>query len=307
MIDRWNAPRRSGGSEHPPAATLAEAVENAFVYEFVHPHLVVCARCEAVFAELARAELQSERGELKAPPEYVAAALAVGDRRLRWRNAVQGVFESPHGQAWIGALHVAAAAIVIMFVFLGPSSRFDIDEFDTVREVVEAASLEGFVLPGVEDVSLLEDRRVFRSGVGQGQELNASIAKLVDLYEDGVARPRVAQWLISAYVATGQLRNARAFVDESRWADPEDPTLTMLDAILRMYESEPKTSESLLRSIADDSELARLNLAVLIGSLDDGARTDEAIALCAELETSSSSAAIRDRARRLRASWSAQG
>jgi hypothetical protein len=282
-------------------------VENAFVYEFVHPHLVACARCEGVFAEFAQAELQWEHGELKAPPEYVTAALAVGDRRLRWRTGARRLLESPHGQAWIGALHVAAAAVVIMFVLLGPSSRFDIDEFDAVREVVETASLEGFVFPGVEDVPLLTDRRVFRSAVGGDRELDASIAELVDLYEAGVARPRVAQWLISAYVATGQLRNARAFVDESRSTNPEDPTLTVLDAILRMYESEPEAAEALLRSIADTSELARFNLAVLIGSLDDGARCDEATALCAELESTSSSVAMRERARRLRVSWPAQG
>jgi Flp pilus assembly protein TadD len=152
-----------------------------------------------------------------------------------------------------------------------------------LRQAAFSASVEGsIVLPGTEEAAAMTSP-LHRSGYVPADETIASaLSQLTRAYRDD-ANPEVAQWLISGYLATGELEQARLFAEDARLRFSDDARFLVLDAIVAYRSGELDRAERLLQTALEtepQNGAALLNLALVqyeSGRLDSARRTLELV------------------------------
>ncbi|MFH1843539.1 MAG: tetratricopeptide repeat protein, partial [bacterium] len=178
---------------------------------------------------------------------------------------------------------VAAVALVALavLIFVWTSQPRHLEIPDGTRSAITVALSEGassgMLEPAVAAFPAA-DLPVFRSGASPSHhDLNVAIRELNQLAENHPENVTVVAWLATAYLAAGQLSNARAFLEQAlQWA-PDDGELLQLSAIVAYRESRLDQAERQLRRVlAADPQLptAKFNLGILLlgqGQLDEAA------------------------------------
>jgi thioredoxin-like negative regulator of GroEL len=146
-----------------------------------------------------------------------------------------------------------------------------------------SASAEGsIVLPGTEDAAPAA-APLYRSGyVTPDESIASALTQLKKAYRNE-ANAEVAHWLISGYLATGDLEEARLFAEDARLRFSEDARFLVLDAIVAYRSEEFDRAERLLQAALDTEPhngAALLNLALVqyeTGRVDSARRTLELV------------------------------
>lgn len=235
-------------------------------------HLSRCRKCHAAYAEAVRYRAASlaEPEVFALPAEIAEAGVAVAHgghsaggrhrrtvrRRLLPRAALAGA--------------ALAALFLVLFPFLpGDESALDPALLHPIRLALAETSASGMILSGVERHGGAP-RVAYRSGhpPEDDEALVHSLRTLNGLYAGNPEDADVATWLVAAYLATGQLENARDFVNESRKRFPSHAMLIGLEVSIAYRESDLDRAESLLRDAlgSDGTDPALLfNLGLLLG------------------------------------------
>jgi Tfp pilus assembly protein PilF len=152
-----------------------------------------------------------------------------------------------------------------------------------LQQAAASASAEGsIVLPGTEDAAPASSP-LYRSGfVAVDETIASALAQLTRAYRDD-ANPEIAHWLISGFLATGELEQARLFAQDARLRFSEDARFLVLDAIVAYRSEEFDRAERLLQAALDaepNNGAALLNLALVqyeTGRVDSARRTLELV------------------------------
>lgn len=242
-------------------------------------HLRACPQCREAFAEAVRYRgiWVSDASVFRAPESAVAIARAIGpseptrSRRLVWRPRLAPV--------------IAAAAVVVAVVsfwraeFPSPDARYG-ELLRPVQVAVRDASSGGsIVIPGAETAATMP---TYRSGyVPADAAISEALGNLTELYRDGSATPDVAHWLISGFLATGDLETAAVYVQDARLRFPGDSRFLVLDALVAYRSRDMSRAERLLQTVLRDDPqngAAMINLGLVqyeLGQWDSARRTLE--------------------------------
>jgi len=260
-------PTNSGG--HPPTQILAALIEGTLGEidtACTRAHLSTCGLCLEAYEFAVRSRVA---GVDQAGPAPSQAALRVakqiaenGYRRTNFDRRGRGRWLAGIGP--MGRFGVATA-VIAMFVaavfWLRPVSDHGVG-FDPRSELhapiatamVDASSRQPIVFPGTED-DLAQSTTAYRSGpVKVTASLEKSLAALAELYTGGQASSDETQWLIGGYLATGQLSNARIYLDDARRRFDNATDFLLLDGLLAYHESRLEEARSSLETlVAADS------------------------------------------------------
>jgi Flp pilus assembly protein TadD len=122
-----------------------------------------------------------------------------------------------------------------------------------------------------------EDVRVERNDA-----ISSAITQLARAYRED-AEPDVAHWLISGYLATGDVESAGIYAHDARVRFPDDSRFLVLDAIVAYRSSDMDRAERLLQTALGsdpNNGAALLNLALVqyeTGRWDSARRTLELV------------------------------
>jgi len=118
-----------------------------------------------------------------------------------------------------------------------------------------------------------------RTGFVQPDEaITNALSGLTRAYRQN-PNPDVAQWLISGYLATGEVESGRLYINDARLRFPGDSRFLVLDAIVAYRTNDMDRAENLLRAALDANPrdgAALLNLALVqyeSGQWDSARRT----------------------------------
>jgi tetratricopeptide (TPR) repeat protein len=167
-----------------------------------------------------------------------------------------------------------AAAIVTVFVAAVLWLRPGGGEFDPYSDalapvtdaLINASERNPLIIPGVEDEISTAPAAVRSGPAPVTRSLDEALSALAIEYNRGANSPDEAQWLIGAYIATGQLVNARVYLEDASRRYPSDPDVTVLAGMLAWSDSDLGRSAELF-SVALEAEpnhpTALYNLAVV--------------------------------------------
>ena len=255
-------------------------------------HVRSCDACHATFLDTIRyrAILLADASVFRAPDEAIRLARSIAksgakkrardDRRTASRR--RPWFFAPPALAGFAAAGIALAAFVVWQSGILGGDRYD-TYFSPLREAALSASVEGsIVLPGTENAAAMTSP-LHRSGYVHADEtIAAALSQLTHAYRDD-ANPEIAQWLISGYLATGELEQARLFAEDARLRFSDDARFLVLDAIVAYRSGELDRAERLLQTALEtepQNGAALLNLALVqyeSGRLDSARRTLELV------------------------------
>jgi hypothetical protein len=256
-------------------------------------HLSQCDRCRLFFADSARIaglwdtdtsifdasdELISEglRIREKTPsniPRYrVAGGASSATKRLKNKGRVR------YGFAVAGL--VALVGLTLRFgVFerIHPPA-LSVKLTEPVQAAIERASSNGrFVLPGGEE-HLTPVPSQYRSGfVESNTLLVASLERLLELYERGNPSGEAAYWLVSGYLATGQLNAARDYAMEAYDLFGDNSDIAILYALALFLDGDLSRAEEILEKVIErepDNAVALLDLGIMLQAGGDYLRSE---------------------------------
>lgn len=122
-----------------------------------------------------------------------------------------------------------------------------------------------------------------RSGyVPVDEAIASALLQLTRAYRED-ANPEIAHWLISGFLATGELEQARLFAEDARLRFSDDARFLVLDAIVAYRSGELDRAEQLLQTALEaepQNGAAMLNLALVqyeSGRVDSARRTLELV------------------------------
>ncbi len=254
-------------------------------------HVRSCNSCHDSYLDAVRyrAMLLADASVFRAPDEVIRLARSIARPQTgydaverRPRKASRRWFAAPlMAGAAFATVAIAAVAIWQSGVRNG-AHRYD-SYFSPLREASASASAEGsIVLPGSEHAAAVTSP-LHRSGfVTPNETIAAALSQLTRAYRDD-ANPEVAHWLISGYLATGELEQARLFAQDARLRFAEDARFLVLDAIVAYRSEEFDRAERLLQAALDaepENGAALLNLALVqyeTGRVDSARRTLELV------------------------------
>ena len=122
------------------------------------------------------------------------------------------------------------------------------------------------MLPGAEAVAASTVPE-FRSGRATASEhVSQALTSLAEAYRDEDTPPEVAHWLISGFLAVGELESARLYSEDSRRRYPGDERFVILEAIVAYRSNDMKRAERLLQMALRDNPrngAALLNLGLV--------------------------------------------
>ena len=254
-------------------------------------HVRSCGSCHETFLDAIRyrAILLADASVFRAPDSAVRLARSIAKtsgKAQAWEDAASRPrrwYLAPPALAGFAAAAIALAA----FGVWQSNHRLGGNRYDTylspLRQAAFSASVEGsIVLPGTEDAAAMTSP-LHRSGYVPADETIASaLSQLTRAYRDD-ANPEIAQWLISGYLATGELEQARLFAEDARLRFSEDARFLVLDAIVAYRSGELERAERLLQTALEtepQNGAALLNLALVqyeSGRLDSARRTLELV------------------------------
>jgi tetratricopeptide (TPR) repeat protein len=255
-------------------------------------HLRSCNACHDGYLDTIRyrAMLLADASVFRAPDEVVSLARSIARRGAAYdaverhpRAEARRRWFAPPLLAGAGVAAVALAAVVMWQsgVRIG-GNRYDL-YFSPLQQAAASASAEGsIVLPGTEDAAAVSSPH-HRSGfVAPDETIASALAQLTRAYQRD-ANPEVAQWLISGYLATGELEQARLFAQDARLRFSDDARFLVLDAIVAYRSEEFDRAERLLQAALEaepTNGAALLNLALVqyeTGREDSARRTLELV------------------------------
>ena len=226
-------------------------------------HLRACRSCFGAYEDALRyrAVWETDPAMFRAPASIAAIAhetpLRVARRQAtREREAHGGIPGTP--LSWRSLMPAMGAAVVVVAMVVAlalwrpdmmrPAPGEYSELFVPVKAAVEEASTGGAImLPGAEAVAA-STVPAFRSGRATPNEhVSAALASLAKAYRDEDTPPEVAHWLISGFLAVGELENARLYSEDSRRRYPGDERFIILEAIVAYRSNDMKRAERLLQ------------------------------------------------------------
>ena len=246
---------------------------------FLVEHLRSCESCRAAYRDTVRyrAMLLADSSVFRAPDAVMDMARRVAQPgssarmspRLRW-------FE-PRLVAGLAAATTVVIAAVTWYTHHQPDSYSDY--LPTLKQAAATASADGsIVLPGLEEVVAATSAE-HRTGFVQADDaITSALEGLTTAYRDA-PNADMAHWLISGYLATGNVETGRLYIQDARLRFSDDTRFLVLDAIVAYRMSDMARAENLLRTALDANPrdgAALLNLALVqyeSGQVDSARRT----------------------------------
>jgi anti-sigma factor RsiW len=226
-------------------------------------HLKKCPDCTAAFEDVAhyRAIWQADASVFRASDDLLALAERVPSREpARARREPLAV--PSFWRSWSPVMGTAAVAVVLIAALsiwqpgilpgrLGSGAGYA-DLLPPLQQAVAVASMEGsIVIPGGEGAASTTSP-MHRAGiVAQNEIIASSLDRLASVYHEHPGNSDVAHWLISGYLATGQLDNASLFVEDSRRSFPSDIRFMVLEALVAYRLNDMNRAERLLQAAVD--------------------------------------------------------
>ncbi len=249
--------------------------ERAFLVE----HLRACKECDAAFRDTVRyrAILLSDSSVFRAPDAMLDLARRVARPSRSERTAPRTRWFEPRLAAGLCAAAVVVTASVVWYTHRqsGPDTQW----LPTLKQAAASAAADGsIVTPGMEDVVAATSAE-HRSGFVQPDEsITSALAGLTTAYSQH-PNADVAHWLISGYLATGEVEKSRLYIQDARLRFPDDTRFLVLDGIVAYRTNDLDRAENLLREALDVNPhdgAALLNLALVqyeTGQWDSARRT----------------------------------
>jgi tetratricopeptide (TPR) repeat protein len=265
-------------------AALADDSIGEAQRSFLIEHLRQCETCHVAFLETVRyrSMVLADASVFRAPDEAVALAKRLSSERRDAAVARRPRFAPRMGFA-LAAAAVLVAAAAVWYSGIRPGLRGNDRWFEPLQDAAASASAEGsIVLPGVESVSAMTSP-LHRTGfVERNDAISSAITQLARAYRED-AEPDVAHWLISGYLATGDVESAGIYAHDARVRFPDDSRFLVLDAIVAYRSSDMDRAERLLQTALGsdpNNGAALLNLALVqyeTGRWDSARRTLELV------------------------------
>lgn len=220
-------------------------------------HLRNCPECAAAFEDVARyrAVWEADASLFRASDELLALAqkVAVPDSvSARREPLADGSFRRFLSVPVLGT--AAAALVLIVAVALWQpgfyrNDRAYADLLPPLQQAVAVASMQGSILIPGGEAAAGTTSPMHRAGiVAQDQIITSSLERLSTVYRKHPDNPDVAHWLISGYLATGQLDNASVFVEDARLRFPSDIRFLVLEALVAYRLNDMNRAERLLQT-----------------------------------------------------------
>lgn len=263
-------------------AALAEDSMGEAQRSFLIEHLRQCDTCHDSFQDTVRYRsiLLADASVFRAPDEAIAMAKRIS-RDGKAHARTRSFFRPQFGYA-LAAAAVVVAAGAVWYSGIRSDDRND-RWFEPLQNAAASASAGGsIVLPGAESAAAVTSP-LHRSGfVERNDAINSAITELTRTYREN-ADPDVAHWLISGYLATGDVEAAGIYVQDARLRFPDDTRFLVLDAIVAYRSNEMDRAERLLQTaLGSDPHngAAMLNLALVqyeMGQVETARRTLELV------------------------------
>jgi tetratricopeptide (TPR) repeat protein len=222
-------------------------------------HLRKCPDCAAAFEDVARyrAVWMADASVFRASDDLVAMAKSIPARgaETATREPLAG---RSMWRAWAPVLGPAAVALVLVTALLvwqpGRIVRDTTyaDLLPPLQQAVAVASMQGSILIPGGEASASTTSPMHRAGiVAQNEMITSALNRLSDVYFKNPGNPDIAHWLISGYLATGQLDNADVFVEDARRRFPSDNRFLVLEALVAYRLNDMNRAERLLQAAVD--------------------------------------------------------
>ncbi len=272
-------------------AALADASMPAADRALLIEHVRSCTSCHESYLDAVRyrAILLADASVFRAPDPMMRLARSIAKSGNVGYDAVER-HPRARSRRWFATPALAGAAVAVIAiaaVVLWQSGRLGGNRyepyFSPLQQAAVSASVEGsIVIPGTEDAAATTSS-AYRSGfVAPDETIAAALAQLKKAYKDD-ANPEVAHWLISGYLATGDLEQARLFAEDARLRFSDDARFLVLDAIVAYRSEEFDRAERLLQAAIEadpQNGAALLNLALVqyeSGQVESARRTLELV------------------------------
>ncbi len=270
-------------------AALADGSMTETDRALLQEHVRTCNFCHDSYLDTVRyrAMLVADASIFRAPDAVVRLARSIPSRRSEVRPSTRTESRrrwfAPPALAGYAAAALVVAAVAMWQAGIRPGgNRYDA-YFSPLQQAAANASNEGsIILPGTEETAAAAST-LHRSGIVPVDETIASaLAQLTRAYRED-ANPEVAHWLISGYLATGDLEQARLFAQDARLRFSGDARFLVLDAIVAYRSEEFERAERLLQAALDadpNNGAALLNLALVqyeTGRVESARRTLELV------------------------------
>ena len=262
-------------------AALADDSMGEAQRAFLIEHLRQCEACHDAFQDTVRYRsiLLADATVFRAPDGAVAMAKRISRDRHTDTAARRTPRLVPRMGFALAAAAVLVAAAAVWHSGIRPGARGNDRWFEPLQDAAASASAEGsIVLPGVESASAMTSP-LHRTGfVEKNAAISSALIELARVYRED-ADPDVAHWLISGFLATGDVESAGIYVQDARVQFPDDTRFLVLDAIVAYRSSEMDRAERLLQTALDSDPhngVALLNLALVqyeMGQLDSARHT----------------------------------
>ncbi len=257
-------------------------------------HVRSCNACHDSYLDAIRyrAILLADASVFRAPDEMIRLARSIA-KPAKWSVGYDAVERKPRAKSrsrWFAPPVLAGEAVAVVLVAavvwwqsgIRGGNRYE-PYFSPLQQAAVSASIEGsIVLPGTEDAAAMTSP-LHRSGiVASDENIAAALFQLKRAYRED-ANPEVAHWLISGFLATGDLEQARLFAEDARLRFSDDARFLVLDAIVAYRSDEFDRAERLLQSALEadpQNGAALLNLALVqyeTGQVDSARRTLELV------------------------------
>ena len=265
---------------HDQIAALADDSMGEAQRAFLIEHLRQCETCHETFQDTVRYRgiLLADATVFRAPDDAVAAAKRIS-RDRHTETARRAPRLVPRLGFALAAAAVLVAAAAVWHSGIRPGARGNDRWFEPLQDAAASASAEGsIVIPGVESASTMTSP-LHRTGfVEKNEAISSALTELARAYRED-ADPDVAHWLVSGFLATGDVESAGIYVHDARVQFPDDTRFLVLDAIVAYRSSDMDRAEHLLHSALESDPhngAALLNLALVqyeMGQLESARHT----------------------------------
>jgi len=246
---------------------------------FLVEHLRSCEDCHAAYRDTVRyrAIWMADSSVFRAPDAMLDLALRVARPSRMEPAAPRRRWFEPRLAAGLCAAAVVVTAGIVWYTHRQPAPVTQ--WLPTLKQAAASASADGsIVLPGVEEVVSATSAEHRTGFVQPDESISNALAGLTTAYREH-PNADVAHWLISGYLATGDVEKGRLYIQDARLRFPSDTRFVVLDAIVAYRTNDLDRAESLLRQALGTNPrdgAALLNLALVQyenGQWDSARRT----------------------------------
>lgn len=253
-------------------AILAEGRTPAAEAEIIAEHLAECRSCMAAYADAVRyrAAWIAAPHAFEPTPELFEAGLSVGGVPRAERSGASR--ESRTHRVAHGRMIAAVAAAVLIGIFVvGDMARraWRSQIPAPIVAALEASSSVGLVLPGGER-GAASTRPTYRGGTKlRDAELEGTVEDCLRAYESGRRGAAETYAVAAGCLVTGQITDARDYVEDGLHRYPNDFRLLVLSADIAYRESDLELAERRLREALRQRRgdpTATLDLAIVLAA-----------------------------------------